>query len=87
LEREFEEEEVRKVVMAMEGDKTPNGFSIAFFQVCLEVVKQDIMKIFREFHAKGKFEASLNSTFITLIPKIPNALEMKDFHLISLDKF
>ena len=36
LEREFEEEEVRKVVLAMEGDKAPgpNGFSIAFFQVC-----------------------------------------------------
>jgi hypothetical protein len=36
LEREFEEEEVRKVVMAMEGDNAPgpNGFSIAFFQVC-----------------------------------------------------
>jgi hypothetical protein len=33
LEKEFEEEEVRKVVMAMEGDKAqgPDGFSIAFF--------------------------------------------------------
>jgi hypothetical protein len=36
LEREFEEEEVRKVVMAMEGGKAPgpDGLSIAFFQVC-----------------------------------------------------
>jgi hypothetical protein len=86
LEREFEEEEVRKVVMAMEGDKAPgpDDFSIAFFQVCWEVVKEDIMKIFREFHAKGKFEASLNSTFISLIPKIPSASEMKDFCPISL---
>jgi hypothetical protein len=35
LEREFEEEEVRKVVQAMEGDKArgPDGFFIAFFQV------------------------------------------------------
>jgi hypothetical protein len=33
LEREFEEEEVRKVVLAMERDKVPglDGFSIAFF--------------------------------------------------------
>jgi hypothetical protein len=86
LEREFEEEEVRKVVMAMEGDKAPgpDGFSIAFFQVCWEVVKEDIMKIFRKFHAEGKFEASLNSTFISLIPKIPSASEMKDFRPISL---
>jgi hypothetical protein len=86
LEREFEEEEVRKVVMALEGDKAPgpDGFSIAFFQVCWEVIKEDIMKIFREFHAEGKFEASLNSTFISLIPKIPGASEMKDFRPISL---
>jgi hypothetical protein len=86
LEREFEEEEVRKVVKAMEGDKAPgpDGFSIAFFQVCWEVVKEDIMRIFREFHAEGKFEASLNSTFISLIPKIPGALELKDFRPISL---
>jgi hypothetical protein len=86
LEREFEEEEVRKVVLAMEGDKVwgPDGFSIAFFQVCWEVVKEDIMKIFREFHAEGKFEASLNSTFISLTPKITGASEMKDFCLISL---
>jgi hypothetical protein len=49
LEREFEEGEVRKFVMAMEGDKAPgpDGFSIAFLQVCWEVVKEDIMKIFR----------------------------------------
>jgi hypothetical protein len=42
------------------------------------------MKIFREFHAECKFEASLNSTFISLIPKISGASEMKDFHHISL---
>jgi hypothetical protein len=86
LEREFEEEEVRKVVMAMEGDKAPgpDGFSIAFFQVCWEVVKEDIMKIFREFLAEGKFEANLNFTFISLISKISGALEMKDFRPISL---
>jgi hypothetical protein len=86
LEREFEEEEVRKSVMAMEGDKAPgpDGFSIAFFQVCWEVVKEDVMKVFREFHDEGRFEASLNSTFISLIPKIPGASEIKDFRPISL---
>ena len=86
MEREFEEEEVRKVVLAMEGDKAPglDGFPIAFFQVCWEVVKEDIMKIFREFHTEGKFEASLNPTFISLIPKFPGASEMKDFRPISL---
>jgi hypothetical protein len=33
MERDFEEEEVRKVVLAVDGDKAPgpNGFSMAFF--------------------------------------------------------
>jgi len=36
LERAFVEEEVRKVVLAMNGDKAPGpgGFSMAFFQAC-----------------------------------------------------
>jgi hypothetical protein len=86
LEREFDEAEVRKVVFAMNGDKAPgpDGFSIAFFQACWDIVKEDIMKIFSGFHTEGKFEASLNSTFISLIPKIPGASEMKDFRPISL---
>jgi hypothetical protein len=36
LERDFKEEEVRKVVSKMNGNKasSPEGFSMAFFQVC-----------------------------------------------------
>jgi hypothetical protein len=37
------------------------------------------MKVFREFHASGKFDKSLNATFLTLIPKIPRAVDPKDF--------
>jgi hypothetical protein len=42
------------------------------------------MKVFCEFHAKGKFERSLNATFIALILKIPRAIDPKDFRPISL---
>jgi hypothetical protein len=42
------------------------------------------MKVFSEFHAKGKFEACLNTSFISLIPTISGASEMKDFRPISL---
>jgi hypothetical protein len=45
LERAFEEEEVRKVVLAMNGDKAPgpDGFSMVFFQTCWDVLSCDIM--------------------------------------------
>jgi hypothetical protein len=47
LERAFEEEEVRKVVSAMNGNKElgPDGFSMAFFQACWDVLSLDIMKV------------------------------------------
>jgi hypothetical protein len=57
---------------------------MAFFQACWVVLKEDIMKVIYEFHASGKFERSLNATFLTLILMIPGAIDPKDFHLISL---
>ena len=42
------------------------------------------MKVFHYLHAHGNFEKSLNATFITLIPKKPGAVEIKDFRPINL---
>ena len=42
------------------------------------------MAVFHHFFAKGQFEKSLNATFISLIPKKNPAIEVKDFHPISL---
>jgi hypothetical protein len=71
LETPFEEREVLKVVKGMNRDKAPgpDGFSMAFFQDCWDVIKSDIMRVFHDFHAHGKFVKSLNATFIALIPK------------------
>jgi len=85
LERAFEEE-VRKVVFAMNGDKapSPDGFTMAFFQACWEVLRLDIREVFSDFHAREVFEKSLNVSFIALIPKLPGAISLKDFQPISL---
>jgi hypothetical protein len=42
------------------------------------------MAVFSDFHARGKFEKSCNSTFISLIPKVSEASYLKDFRPISL---
>jgi hypothetical protein len=42
------------------------------------------MEVFCDFHAKGKFERSLNATFIALIHKISRVVDLKDFRPISL---
>jgi hypothetical protein len=86
LENPFEEREVREAIIGMDRDKAPgpDGFSMTFFQDCWEVVKGDLMAVFEEFHARGKFVKNINSTFISLIPKIHGAKEIKDFRPISL---
>jgi hypothetical protein len=52
LGRDFEESEVWEVMRDLNGDKTPdpNRFSMAFFQKCWEVLKEDIMEVFKEFY-------------------------------------
>ena len=83
---DFEEGEVLKVVKAMNEDKAPglDSFSITFFRACWVVLKEDIMKVVCNFHASGKFERSLDATFIALIMKVPRVIDPKDFHLINL---
>ena len=85
LERDFSKEEVVKVLQEMEDDKTPspNGFIMAFFQKCWSVVEKDVMTFFYYFHRSSEFERSLNASFLSLIPKKNNALNIKDFRPIS----
>ncbi len=75
-----------QVIQNIEGDKAlgPNGFTIAFFQKCWRVVELDIMALIGEFFEFCKFEKSLNATFLSLIPKKVNALNIWDFRPISL---
>ena len=70
----------------MEGDKAtgPNGFTIAFFDKCWSVVKKDVMDFFDYFHWHSMFEQSINASFLTLIPKMSNVVNIKDFRPISL---
>jgi hypothetical protein len=86
LEVPFLEREVKEVIFGMDENKAPglDEFSLAFFQACWDVLKDDIMAVFSNFHVHGKFEKSLNSTFISLIPKVSGVTELKDFRHISL---
>jgi hypothetical protein len=77
---------VWEVIKGMDGDKAPgpDRFSMAFFQECWGVIKGDFMVVFVEFHDRGEFVKSINSTFIALIPKVHGSKEIKDFRPTSL---
>ena len=48
------------------------------------MVEKDVMDFFAHFHRHSRFERSMNASFITLIPKKCNAVNIKDFDPISL---
>lgn len=78
LERPFKEDEVFDVVRGMARDKDPgpDGFSMAFFQVCWDIVQEDMMNVFLEFHSFMKFEKCIYTSLIALISKKARAMEM-----------
>ncbi|KAL6337603.1 hypothetical protein AAG906_037196 [Vitis piasezkii] len=81
LEDAFSVEKVQIAVFGLNGDKAPelDGFTLAFWQFCWDIVKHEVMGFFAEFHSSGCFERNLNSTFIVLIPKKGGTDDLKDF--------
>ena len=84
LEVPFTENEVHVALVDLNGDKAPgpDGFTAAFWQFGWDVVKSNIMGLFRDFHEHGSFVRSLNSTFMVLIPKRGGVEDLKDFRPI-----
>jgi hypothetical protein len=84
--RSFTEEEVREAVFQMEHNKAPgpNGFPAEFYQACWDIIKDDLMAMFFEFHA-GKLPLySLNFGTIILLPKCREASHIKRYRPICL---
>ncbi|RVX12865.1 LINE-1 retrotransposable element ORF2 protein [Vitis vinifera] len=86
LESPFTEEEIFKAIFQMDRDKAsgPDGFTIAVFQDCWEVIKEDLVKVFAEFHRSGIINQSTNASFIVLLPKKSMSRRSSDFRPISL---
>ncbi|XP_060210551.1 uncharacterized protein LOC132637488 [Lycium barbarum] len=86
MSRQFEEDEVLKGIKLCVVDKAPgpDGYTMAFFQAFWDVLKEDLMLTFQNFHSQQMFEKSFNATFMALIPKKVGATELRDFRTISL---
>ncbi|RVW50807.1 Transposon TX1 uncharacterized 149 kDa protein [Vitis vinifera] len=86
IEIPFSETEIYAALMGMNGDKAlgPDGFTVAFWQSSWEIVKEDILGLFKEFHEQNSFIKSLNHTFLVLIPKKGGVEDLGDYRPISL---
>jgi hypothetical protein len=84
--RSFTEAKVREAVFQMEHNKAsgPDGFPAEFYQACWDIIKEDLMAMFAEFHV-GKLPLySLNFGTIILLPKCREATTIKQYRPICL---
>ncbi|RVW35211.1 putative vesicle-associated membrane protein 726 [Vitis vinifera] len=86
LNRPFSEEEIHNAVLHLSKEKAPssNGFTIGFYQECWETIKDDLLRVFLEFHNNGIINQSTNATFIALVPKKSQTSRISYYKPISL---
>jgi hypothetical protein len=83
---EFSENEVRAAIFQMEHNKAPgpDGFPPEFYQVFWNLIKDDLMALFREFHQGELHLHSLNFGNIILLPKKDDARVIQQYRPICL---
>jgi len=82
----FTEAEIKEAVFSCyaEGAPGPDGLSFLFYQKFWNLIKADLIDMFNDFF-KGDLDLSrLNFSLVTLIPKVGDATNMKQFRPISL---
>nr|GFC83164.1 RNA-directed DNA polymerase, eukaryota, reverse transcriptase zinc-binding domain protein [Tanacetum cinerariifolium] len=79
-------EEIKNAVWDCGTDKSPrpDGFSFDFYRRFWSVIQKDVVAVVKCFFHYGSIPKGCNSSFIALIPKIPDAKMVKDFRPISL---
>ncbi|RVW28020.1 Polycomb group protein EMBRYONIC FLOWER 2 [Vitis vinifera] len=86
LDSPFTEKEIYKAIFQLDRDKAPgpDGSTIAVFQDCWNVIKEDLVRVFAEFHSSGIINQSTNASFIVLLPKKSMKKKISDYRPISL---
>jgi hypothetical protein len=84
--RPFTHEEIQEAVFQMEHNKAPgpDGFLAEFYQACWEIIKDDLMELFRKFHDGNLPLFSLNFGMIILLPKSRDATRIQQYRPICL---
>ena len=76
LESPFTEEEISKTIFQLDRDKAPEPDGL--FQDCWDVIKENLVRVFAEFHRSGIIE-SINASFMVLIPKKSMSKKISDY--------
>lgn len=86
LEEPVMQEEIDNIVKALPNNKSPgpDGFSNEFLKRCWPIIKQDFYDLCNGFYNGTVCLSSINSSYITRIPKVDFARTVSNFRPISL---
>jgi hypothetical protein len=75
----FSSEEIHKALFQMNPNKAPDpdGFSVLFYQTYWDLIKEDVVSMFNDFHCNNFDISRLNHALICLIPKINDPTNIK----------
>ncbi|KAL2246373.1 UNVERIFIED_CONTAM: hypothetical protein Sindi_2905500 [Sesamum indicum] len=81
----FSAEDIKKAVFDIGEDKAPgpDGYSSGFYKNAWPMVGQEVTKAVLEFFSTGKLLKQINSTILTVIPKVHFPTSVTDFCPIS----
>jgi hypothetical protein len=82
----FSEQEVKEAVFGSyaKGAPGPDGLLFLFYQKIWDTIKDDLLKLVNNFQDNKLDLFRLNFATLTLIPKVEDASEMRNFRPISL---
>jgi hypothetical protein len=82
----FTHADIDNVVKRLPSDKAPgpDGFNGFFVKKCWHVIKEDFYKLCDDFFHGSLCIDSINSSFVTLVPKVNNPETVSDYRPISL---
>nr|GEX73276.1 hypothetical protein [Tanacetum cinerariifolium] len=86
LEHYVSKEELKRAMWDCDTDKSPgpDGFTFGFYRHFWSTIENDVFVAVNHFLTYGDIPKGCNSSFIALIPKVPDANLVKDFRPISL---
>jgi hypothetical protein len=82
----FTKQDIDNVIKNMPVDKAPgpDGFNGVFLKKCWNIIREDIYQLCFDFFNGTVDLQAINSSFITLVPKVNSPSTVNDFRPISL---
>ena len=78
--------EVERALKSFKKDKapSPDGWPVEFYLTFFDLLGPHLVKMVESSRILGRVSPTINSTFLTLIPKIDRPVNFVDFRPISL---